>query len=160
VNYILDQALRWHVSTVNVKSSPIPAEWKGAFDDFQKKMGYRLILRRFEYSPQVKAGSMMPVHMWWLNAGVAPAYRDYVLALELRSAGGSAEIRTDADVRKWLPGDAVYDGGVYVPDNLQPGAYRLRVALLDPRTGAPAIKLAIEGGQPDGWYDLGEIQVE
>jgi hypothetical protein len=160
VNYILDQALRWHVSTVNVKSSPIPPEWKNAFDDFQKKMGYRFILRRLEYSPQVKAGGMMPVHMWWLNAGVAPVYREYVLALELRSSGGSAVIRADADVRKWLPGDAVYDGSVYVPDTVKPGAYRLRVALLDPRTGVPAIKLAIEGRQPDGWYDLGEIQVE
>jgi hypothetical protein len=160
VNYILDQALRWHVSTVNVKSSPIPPEWKGAFDDFQKKMGYRFILRRLEYPSKAKAGSMMPVHMWWLNAGVAPVYREYVLALELRSSSGSAVIRTDAEVRKWLPGDAVYDGSVYVPDTLKPGAYRLCVALLDPRTGVPAIKLAIEGRQPDGWYDLGEIQVE
>ncbi len=160
VNYILDQALRWHVSTVNVKSSPIPPEWKSAFDDFQKKMGYRFILRRFEYSPRVKAGSMMPVHVWWLNAGVAPVYRQYLLALELRSSSGSAVIRTDADVRKWLPGDAVYDGSVCVPDTLKPGAYHLRVALLDPRTEVPAIKLAIEGRQPDGWYDLGEIQVE
>lgn len=160
VDYILNQALRWHVSTVNVKSSPIPPEWKNAFDEFQKKMGYRFMLRRLEYPAKVKAGRMMPVHMWWLNAGVAPVYREYWLALELRSSSGSAVIRADADVRKWLPGDAVYDGSVYVPDTLQPGAYRLRVALLDLRTGQPAIKLAIEGCQADGWYDLGEIQVE
>jgi hypothetical protein len=55
---------------------------------------------------------------------------------------------------------AHYDGSVYVSDTLKPGAYRLRLALLDPRTGDPAIKLAIEGRQPDGWYDVGEIQVE
>jgi hypothetical protein len=33
------------------------------------------------------------------------------------------------------------------------------VGMLDPRTGLPAIKLAIEGRQPDGWYDLGTVQV-
>jgi hypothetical protein len=43
---------------------------------------------------------------------------------------------------------------------LTPGDYRLRVALLDPRTLAPAIRLAIEGRQEDGWYDVGAITVE
>jgi len=63
-------------------------------------------------------------------------------------------------VRKWLPGDAVYDGAVYVPTTLKPGDYHLRVALLDPRTGQPAIRLAIEGRQSDGWYDVGGISIE
>src|ERR1700704_2760738 len=71
VDYILAQALRWHVSTVNIKSSPIPAEWNGKFAEFQKKIGYRFILRRLEYSKTVASGTMMPVHMWWLNEGTA-----------------------------------------------------------------------------------------
>jgi hypothetical protein len=160
VNYIIAQALRWHVSSVNVKSSAIPPEWKTQFDDFQKKMGYRFILRRLEYARSTKAGTMMPLHMWWLNAGVAPVYRPYELAIELRSASSHAIIKLPVDVRKWLPGDAVYDGTVYVPETLGPGDYRFRVALLDPRTQQPAIRLAIEGCQPDGWYDLGPVTVE
>jgi hypothetical protein len=102
---------------------------------------------------------MQPLHMWWLNAGVAPVYRQYELALELRSASSSAEIKLPVDVRKWLPGDAVFDGTISIPESLKPGSYRLRVALLDPRTGQPAIKLAIEGLQADGWYDLAPIEV-
>ena len=160
VDYILDQALRWHVTSLNVKSSPVPPEWKKQFEEFQKKMGYRFILRRLEYPKGVEAGRMMPVHMWWLNAGVAPVYREYWLAIELRSQSGSAVIRTDAEVRKWLPGDAVYDGPVYVPESLKPGTYRFRLALLDPRTQQPAIRLAIQGREPDGWYDLGTITIE
>jgi hypothetical protein len=160
VDYILSQALRWHVTSLNIKSTPLPPEWKKQFDEFQKKMGYRFILRRLEYPKAVKAGRMMPVSMWWLNAGVTPVYREYWLAIELRSPSASAVIRTEADVRKWLPGDAVFDGSVYVPETLKAGTYRVRVGLLDPRTEQPAIRLAIEGRQADGWYDLGEISVE
>jgi hypothetical protein len=160
LDYILAQALRWHVSSVNIKSSAIPPEWKPAFEEFQKKMGYRFILRRLEYPRTVKTGAMMPLHMWWLNAGVAPVYREYELAVELQSDAGSAVIKLPVDVRKWLPGDAIFDGTLYVPAGLKPGSYRVRVALLDPRTERPAIRLAIEGRQPDGWYDLSAVSIE
>jgi len=107
---------------------------------------------------------MMPVHMWWLNAGVAPIYREYWLAARLKpvSGGESAVIRVPVDVRTWLPGDAVFDGTLYVPEDLKPGDYSLEVGMLDPLTwpgGPPAIRFAIEGRQPDGWYDLGLIVV-
>jgi hypothetical protein len=160
VNYILAQALRWHVSSVNIKSSAIPPEWKNLFDDFQKKMGYRFILRRIQYARRAKAGTMVPLHMWWLNAGVAPVYRPYEVAVQIVSPTGMAIIKLPVDVRKWLPGDAVYDGTVYIPPTLKSGDYKLRVALLDPRTRQPAIRLAIEGRQPDGWYEVGAVSIE
>ncbi len=160
LDYILAQALRWHVSTVNVKSSRIPPEWRTQFEDFQRKMGYRFVLRRLEYPKAIHSGAMMPVHMWWLNAGVAPIYREYFLVVELRSSKDSAVIHVPVDVRKWLPGDAVFDGSLYVPEELPLGAYSVRVAMLDPRTGKPAIRFAIQGRQPDGWYTLGTIQVQ
>jgi hypothetical protein len=160
LDYILEQGLRWHASSVNIKSTAIPPEWKEKFSEFQKKLGYRFVLRRLEYPKTVRAGAMMPVGMWWLNAGVAPPYSEYELALELRSAAASTVIRLPADVRKWLPGDALVDEPVYVPADLKPGSYRVRVALLDPQTARPAIKLAIEGREEDGWYGLGEVRVE
>jgi hypothetical protein len=159
LRYILDQALRWHVTSVNLKSSPIPDDWKPAFDDFQKKIGYRFLLRRLEFPKAVAAGSMMPIHMWWLNAGVAPPYLNYPLAIQLRSANDSAVITVPVDTRKWLPGDAVYDGSLYVPETLPNGTYELRVAMLDPRSGKPAIRFAIAGRDADGWYSEGQIVV-
>ncbi|MBV8894041.1 MAG: DUF4832 domain-containing protein [Acidobacteria bacterium] len=159
VNYILEQALRWHVTSVNLKSSPIPDDWKPEFENFQKKLGYRFLLRRLEYAKAAVPGSMMPIHMWWLNAGVAPAYINYPLAIELRSANDSAVINLPVDVRKWLPGDAVFDGSVYVPETLSVGVYTLRVAMLDPRSGKPAVRFAITGRDSDGWYNEGQIRV-
>jgi hypothetical protein len=158
--YTLEQALRWHVSTVNIKATAIPPDWKKDFDVFQKKMGYRFALRRLEYPKTAHAGTAIPVSMWWQNTGVAPVYDAYTVAVELRGSGGNAIVKLPVDVRKWLPGEAVYDGSLYVDAGLKPGAYRMRVAILDSRTGDPAIKLAIEGRQPDGWYDLGELQVQ
>ena len=98
--------------------------------------------------------------MWWLNAGVAPVYRPYIMAFELYSSTDKGMIRAGADLGKWLPGDAVFEDALQVPEHLKPGVYRLRLALLDPQKLAPAIRLAIEGRQPDGWYDLGTIAVE
>ena len=160
LDYILEQALRWHVSSVNIKSAPIPAEWNAQFQSFQKKIGYRFILRRLEYPNTVSAGSMMPVHMWWLNAGVAPIYREFSLAVELKSSKTATVMQVPVDIRKWLPGDAVFDGTLYVPENLAAGTYDVRIAMLDPRTGQPAIRLAIEGWQGDGWYGMGSLTVK
>jgi len=155
LQYIFDQALRWHATSINIKSTAIPGEWKPAFREFEKKIGYRLILRRLEYPVSTAAGGMMPVSMWWLNAGVAPLYGEYRLALRIEDA----VVRVPADVRKWLPGDAVFDGTVYIPETVRPGTHRLLVALLSPRTGQPAVRLAIEGRQPNGWYDVGAIEI-
>ena len=82
VNYILGQALRRHITSVNLKSSPIPPKWRAQFEDFQRHMGYRFLLRRLEYPAAVQAGQMMMVHMWWFNARVAPVYQEYRLAVE------------------------------------------------------------------------------
>ena len=159
VDYILSEALRWHVTSLNIKSSAVPPEWKKAFDDFQKRMGYRFELRRFEYPATVQAGGTMPLKMWWVNTGVAPIYDAYILALQLHSASGDVVIDVPADVRKWLPGDALVEEPVPIPAGIQ-GDYRIRVALLDPRTQKPAIRLGIAGRTPDGWYDLGAIRGE
>ena len=101
----------------------------------------------------------MVLHMWWINAGVAPVYREYTLALKFYSANNSEQISLSTDVKKWLPGDAVFDGSVHIPGTMRPGTYRLRLAFLDPRTQRPAIRLAIKGLGPDGWYDLGPIVI-
>jgi hypothetical protein len=102
---------------------------------------------------------MMPIHMWWLNAGVAPPYTNYPLAVQLRTANDSAAINVPVDVRKWLPGDAVFDGSLYVPATLPEGTYDFRVAMLDPRSDKPVIHFAIAGRDSDGWYSEGQIRV-
>ena len=116
--------LRWHVTRVNLKSSPIPDDWKPGFESFQKKMGHRFLLRRLEYPKRVVAGSML-IHMWWLNSGVAPAYTNYPLAVQLRSSKDSAVINVPVDVRRWGPGDSVFEGKSLRPREPARGHLRL-----------------------------------
>ena len=155
VHYILREALRWHVTSLNVKSSAIPADWKQAFDEFQKRMGYRLELRRFEYPATVRPSGSLAIKMWWVNSGVAPVYRPYILALSI----GDPVIEVPADVRKWLPGDTLVEETIPLPA-VGAGEHRLRVALLDARTHQPAIQLGIAGRTNGGWYDIGSITVQ
>jgi hypothetical protein len=42
---------------------------------------------------------------------------------------------------------------------LPEGVYDVRVAMLDPRSGKPAVRFAIAGRDADGWYSEGQIQV-
>lgn len=160
VRYIFDQALKWHVSSFNAKSSPVPAEWRPLVDDWLKRMGYRLVLRRLTYPARVRPHGVLPFTSWWENKGVAPCYRDFRLALRLVGAQRTQVLVTAADIRSWLPGDSLYDDRVFLPADLPEGEYQLQVGLVDPATRAPRVRLAIEGRDAEGWYPMGALAVQ
>jgi len=159
VDYIIDQSLKWHISSFNAKSSPVPAEWKPHVERWLKRMGYRFVLRKFTYPSEVVQNGRLAFTSWWENKGVAPCYRRFPLALRLASDRATAVLPTDADITTWLPGDNLYDDAVFVPADLAPGEYDLDLAILDARSGKPKVKLAIAGAKSDGWYHLGRIRV-
>jgi hypothetical protein len=159
IDYIIDQSLKWHISSFNGKSSAVPEEWWPAVNRWLKKMGYRFVLRKFTYPDVVRPQARLAFTTWWENKGVAPCYRAFPLALRMKSARRSAVMLAQADIRKWLPGDVIYDGAVFLPADLPPGEYDLEIALVDPATREPKVKLAIAGVAPDGWYPMGRIAV-
>ena len=160
VDYIIDQSLKWHISSFNGKSSAVPEQWRPAVERWLKKMGYRLVLRKFTYPPAVQPGRELAFTTWWENKGVAPCYREFPVALRLSGVQGSVVLPTRADIRQWLPGDAIYDDSVKLPTTLRPGTYELSIGILDPTTNQPKVKLAIAGVTSDGWYPLGKIEVK
>jgi len=160
VRSIFDQALKWHVSSFNAKSSPVPPEWAPLVDDWLKKMGYRFVLRKLTYPARVRPHGALPFTTWWENRGVAPCYRDFALALRLVGKERTVVRLTDADVRSWLPGDSLYDDRVFLPRDLPEGVYELQVGIVDRQTREPRVRLAIEGRSADGWYPMGPITVE
>ncbi len=157
---IMKESLQLHMSTFNAKSSAVPKAWQPQVNEWLKRMGYRFDLRRFTYPPVVGPNRKLEFTSWWENKGDAPCYRKFPFALRLKNAAGSAVMATGADIRTWMPGDNLYDGAVFIPANLPDGQYELDVAIVDPDTHKPKVKLAIEGMEPDGWYRLGNIQVQ
>ena len=159
IDYIIDQSLKWHISSFNAKSSPVPEEWRPNVDRWLRHMGYRFVLRKWTHSGTIEPGGMLAITSWWENKGVAPCYRQFPLAIRLSNAQQAIVLKTDADIRTWLPGDNLFDSQISVPGDLPPGQYELAVGLLDLAATSPVIRLAIAGRRPDGWYPMGAISV-
>ncbi len=160
VDYIIDQSLKWHISSFNAKSSAVPDEWWPQVNRWLKRMGYRFVLRKLTYPAKAKSGKDLTFTSWWENKGVAPCYHPFRLAFRLDRADEHVVLVTDADIQSWLPGDNLYNGTVSIPRDTAPGRYNLQIGILDDRIDKPRVKLAIEGRLPDGWYNMGKIEVE
>lgn len=159
VKYIFDQSLKWHISSFNAKSSPVPPEWSDLVDDWLRKMGYRFALRRFTYPESVTVNEKLPFTSWWENMGVAPCYKDFALAIRLKNGDRKDVFITDANINSWLPGDIVFDNAIYVPWDFPAGICDVQVAIVDKSGQEPRVNLAIEGKMSDGWYELGKLEI-
>jgi hypothetical protein len=159
IDYIIDQSLKWHISSFNAKSSAVPKEWWPQVNRWLKKMGYRFALRKFVFPAQVAPGGVFEYSSWWENLGVAPCYRNYPVALKLKGSNREVVLATDSDIRKWLPGDSLLEGSLHLPKDLPEGNYEVTLALVDPITHTPRIWLASQGREPDGWYKLGQVRI-
>jgi hypothetical protein len=159
VEYIFGQALKWHISSFNAKSSAVPDVYSPLVNEWLNKMGYRFVLRRFTYPSSVKLQGQLPITTWWENKGVAPIYKDYKFAVRLRNEKETKLFVTCANLTDWLPGDIVHDEILYIPHDMQPGNYNIEIAIVSPASYEPRVKLAIAGINEDGWYPLGEIIV-
>lgn len=157
IDYIIDQSLKWHISSFNSKSSAVPKEWETFVDKWLKKMGYRFVLRNLSYPSKVSPNDKVSFKSWWENKGVAPCYKDFALAFRLRSENNSQVFVTDAKIKEWLPGDIIYDNSFFIPNDFLQGEYDLQVAIIDKNDRKPKVDLAIEGRDPEGWYSLGGI---
>lgn len=156
---IMDKALEWHGSSINLKAGAIPVAWMPKLIETLKYMGYRLTLRSMQHESEGAAGSLLNVATVWENLGVAPPYHDYWLAYRFRNMEtDETTVRvTKTSVKGMLPGEVDTTVAARMP--LDPGRYELSLALVFPHNDEPAILLANEGRAADGWYPLSEVVV-
>ncbi len=157
---IFDRALQYHTSVFNNKSSIVPEKDWGFVNSFLRKMGYRYVLRRILIPNEIKAGSTCTIETLWENVGAAPIYHPFSLVYQIKQQDTTIEHSSKTDIRSWLPGYHLIEEQIQIPDNFSDGTCALRVALLDPSTQKPAIRLAIEGRGADGWYTLCQLSIK
>jgi hypothetical protein len=159
IDYILGKALDWHASEVNNGSEAIPAEWWNKTIEFEKKLGYRLVLKKISYPLKAPASKTIDYSMEWENKGVAPVYQQYQLIIRLTAGNKKYTMATAEDPRKWFPGTSVTSSSVKLPVNIPAGKYIVEVGLVKPGTLMAAVNLANEGKTDDGWYQAGEMEI-
>ncbi len=160
VNYIFGEALKWHITSFNAKSCPVPKVWSSLVDKWLNKMGYRFVLRKFEYPSFVIRQGQLPISTIWENIGVAPIYRDYKFAIRLKNEQKTLVLPTNAKLLDWLPGDIVHEEKLYIPFDMPVGKYQIEIAIVAPVSYESRVKLAINGRNLEGWYPMGEIEVK
>jgi hypothetical protein len=166
IEFIMNEALRWHISIFNNKSSSIPPRWWGELEEFIKKMGYRFVINYITLPANVKSGEKLHIESEWENLGVAPPYRNYLISFKLipkdrRSQSiNIQDPSSNTDLRDWLPGIHTLNLDLEIPSDIKPGRYNLALALIDPFSKEVAVKLAIEGRDSQGWYNLSEVEIE
>lgn len=153
----LRQMLEWHASSVNWKRQPVTPTRKSV-DYFLRHCGYRLVVRDLRHAATARAGDALHLRLEMENAGVAPLYRNYILAVRLSQEERNTVIETSADVVSWLPGVHVVETALLLPLDLRRGHYRLSLGLLDPHDHASAVRFANAGRLPDGWYPFSEMR--
>jgi hypothetical protein len=160
VKYIFNESLKWHISSFNAKSSPVPPEWEALVKEWLNKMGYRFVLRRFTYPAKASRNGKLDFTSWWENKGVAPCYDPFPLAIRLKNKKQTKTFITRAHIPKWLPGDNVYNDAIFIPMDMEAGEYDVQLAIVDKLTTKPKVLLAINGKDAEGWYTMGTIKIE
>ena len=159
VHDIFERGLKWHVSYLNNKSAPL---FDQTVDDVRKfilKMGYRLVLRNVEMPAAMTRGKTAKIRMMWENVGVAPPYRDGMIALRFSGEKKSVLVVSSTSVKGMLPGSANIGAEFAIPADLEPGTYRIEMVIVDPVQHAPLIQIAVKGAGRDG-VKLGEVDVK
>ncbi|MDO4629440.1 MAG: DUF4832 domain-containing protein [Planctomycetia bacterium] len=183
LDYLLDSirllhctALGW-IANYDTKN---PDVQKGA-EAVQKAFGYRYELKSVEIPSQIKMGKKTHIRFTVQNVGSAPFYEKWPIECSLLVPETHEVIwkttLEEVDIRRWFSGDDWdVEKNVYrIPakeymesaeilltktDAVPAGRYILALAILDPITGQPAIRFAIENYLSCGRHPLCYVHVE
>lgn len=172
VDWILEQGLKYHLSVFMPKSCYIPEEWTEKIAWFNRRMGYRYVLRQMLLPLKVTPGRGFRVEVWIDNVGCAPIYRPYRFAYRFRQGEKEEVVLSKQDIRTWMPDHTWFAERIPAPAWLKRGSSEVEVGIVDatdrPADSAPGarteqhrprVKLAIEGVRDDGWHPLAMVEV-
>lgn len=157
IDYIIEESLKWHISSFNSKGCPVPAPWKSQVAEWINRMGYRFELRRVIVAEETSAHEPLRLKTLWRNSGSAPCYHDFKITYRLRGRDGQTRRFTSrADLRRWLPGEDHLVDESFQLHQLPEGEYDLAIGI---ETGIPGFAPVALGTQTerDAYADAGTL---
>jgi hypothetical protein len=148
---------KYHFSYLHIGYHPqVLSRWKqqNCFDEVDKRLGYRLVLRDAAFSEKAKAGEDFRVVLNMENVGFAAPMNPRDAFLVISSTDGKAvkSYPVSSDPRTWHSGTFTLDQTIKLPS--EPGKYVLNLYLPDPE---PTLKdnprFAIQLANKDVWND-------
>jgi hypothetical protein len=160
LDFILEEGLRYHPTIFMPKSSFIPDEVRDKIDAFDRKLGYRFVLRQVMLPLDAAPGQKITFSAYVSNVGVAPIYRPYQWAFRFSQGKQERVVCVKRDIRTWLPGIVWFEDSLKFPREFRSGDVTVDVALVDPKTLKPRVQFAILERGADGWHPLTLIRVK
>lgn len=158
IDEVIERTLRWHISSFNAKSIPIPYKWYDKIRYWLSKMGYHFAVRLFQYPEEACPGDIIECVLYIENTGVAPIYNYIPVKMRLRNQEHLYEFDTNIDIRTWMPGDKVEQLELKLPANMIPGSYVIELGILE--KDGPIIHMPIDTSKSGAYYEMGTIKVE
>lgn len=160
IDYIVDESLKWHISSYNSKGTTVPKAWEASIARWVRRMGYRFEIHQFRWAVEAAPGGKLPVELLVLNSGVAPSYHNYAPVVRLNGPGGCFDLPLDEDIRTWMPDEEHFTRQeLSLPEQIMPGEYTVSIGFPTGLEQRPALMLAIENQQTDGFYTMGSMTI-
>lgn len=156
IDILIDRSLKWHLSSFNAKSLPVPFEWKDKVIEWNRKMGYHYEINSVSFPEEISAGDTAQFTVCIDNVGVAPMYNRIPLCLKLKGAETEYTFESDADLTKWLPGKHKGEITAIIPEGIQSGEYDIELGVCG--NGLQAY-FCTDAEYDNGFYKVGKLSV-
>lgn len=134
---------------------------QAGIDQVMSTIGYRLYVARTELPLVVKFGKDIQIKLALSNDGIAPFYYDWRTNTYLFDEAGKTIglYPLTMDLRKILPGNMNEISFTLPVSTLENGKYSIGLAIIDPLTGKPGVRLANESTRQDLIQVIGTFEV-
>lgn len=134
---------------------------QGGIDEVLSTIGYRLQIDKVELPVVVRYEKSIQIKIGFLNKGIAPFYYNWEVLLYLFDKNGKLRgtYPLPMNIKEVLPG-GIYHVSFDLPvGDLDNGIYTIGVAIIDPLTGKPGVKLANQSDRGDLIQEIGSFEV-
>ena len=128
IDELIQLSLKWHISSFNAKSLPIPFEWKAKIETWIDKMGYHFSIDYFKFPDMANKCDKVEFKLGIDNVGVAPIYDKVPLYVRFKGKN-TFVIMTETNVTTWLPGKNAERFIVNLPQDIEAGSYDIEIGI-------------------------------